>query len=247
LTNDFTVNATSGYEPRFYYTRLIALLGHVAPLPVVCFVLTVLQNAAMAAVTVVVGRRLFKSDDAALAGAVLVLSVTATDLGEDGFLLSSCLLPATLVTPLVLLALWQGVENRPVVCAALAAVAALVHPLIGLALGAIGLATSLLSVLFRISPEGGPAYTARSLFPSLLSWGLRFSPTVSGCGGSIKSSRTANSSTYTGGSGAPTTSFQVSSSRKTMTLSPCYLLQPVRRGSGGDESRKRTGVWRPAS
>jgi hypothetical protein len=173
LTNDFTVNATSGYEPRFYYTRLIALLGHVAPLPVVCFVLTVLQNAAMAAVTVVVGRRLFKSDDAALAGAVLVLSVTATDLGEDGFLLSSCLLPATLVTPLVLLALWQGVENRPVVCAALAAVAALVHPLIGLALGAIGLATSLLSVLFRISPEGGPAYTARSLFPSLLS-GLGF-------------------------------------------------------------------------
>jgi hypothetical protein len=169
LANDFTTNATSGYGPRIYYTCLLALLGRAVPLPVLFLLLTVLQNAAVAFVTALVGRRLFKSDAAAFAGVALVMSVNATDLGEAGYLFTPCLLPASLVMPLALMALWQGIENRPVICAAFAAVAAFIHPLVGLEVGVVGLTSAFLSVLLGIAPEDRPASLTRRLIQVLFS------------------------------------------------------------------------------
>jgi hypothetical protein len=153
IVGDFTVNVTSGYEPRFYYSHLMALLGRVMSLEAAFLLLVLLANVLTVLVTVHVGRRLFKSEAAGLAGAVLVMSLNATNLGEAGYLFSPGLTPAALVTPLVLFALWQGIGNRPVTCAVLAVLAAFIHPLLGIELGAIGVGSAFFASLFGIGRD----------------------------------------------------------------------------------------------
>ena len=149
LRVDFAVNATAGYGPRFFYSWLVALLGRCAPLPTAFLALTVAQNSLVALVTFLAARRLAAgSVTAGAAATALVLSVESMHLGEAGFLRLPALIPASLVTGVALLSLWEAARGRPFLAAVLAALAALIHPLLGLLCGMVGLCGAALAVLF---------------------------------------------------------------------------------------------------
>ena len=153
ITNDFEVNATAGYGPRAFYVYFMAWLGKVVPLPALFLVLTCLQNAAVAFVTALVARRLSGSNFAALFAASLAMSVESIHLGEAGYLRLPALIPASLVTGLALWSIWEGIRDRPIASALIAMPAALIHPMLGLEAGIVGVGASFLSRLIGI---GGP-------------------------------------------------------------------------------------------
>ena len=155
LARDFAVNSASGYGPRFFYLHLLVPLARLFPLPAVFLVLTCLQNAALGLVTYVVARRMFdQSDLAGMIACSLVLGVRSVQLGMADFLVLPALIPSSLVMGLSLLALWQGIRNRPLLCAGLSLPVLLIHPLAGLLVGGIGLGTSAVSGLFGIGAIG---------------------------------------------------------------------------------------------
>ena len=154
--NDFIVDAGREFGPRFFYAKLFGALGSVCPLPVVYLVLTCLVNSAVALVTYLFARDLFRgSDVAGLVACILVIAVESFSLGGAAFLCRPVLNAGDLARPLALLSLWAAIRQRPFVCAALAAVASLIHPLVGLEPGAIGLASAGLAVLLGLDREGG--------------------------------------------------------------------------------------------
>lgn len=166
LRNDFAVNATTGYGPRFFYTRFLGFLGKLFPLPVVFLVLTCLQNTAVALVTFVAtfqlfGRKLWP----AVAATILVLSVRSVRLGEADHLLLPALIPASLVTALALLSVWLGLLNRPFAAMFAALPAVLIHPLLGILCGGIGIGTAAADAILpvRTIPRPGKPVIIRAL------------------------------------------------------------------------------------
>ncbi len=154
LTKDFFVNASSGFGPRFYYSKLLALLGTYFPLPIVCLFLTWLSNIAVCFITCIVARNLFKGSNfiAMMAGA-LVMSVASIDLGKASMLFDSYLTPQVLAMPFALLALWAGIKQRPLACVAPSVLISFIHPLMGILSGMIGLSTIGISILFKCNGE----------------------------------------------------------------------------------------------
>ncbi|MEO0073330.1 MAG: DUF6798 domain-containing protein [candidate division WOR-3 bacterium] len=145
LRNDFAVNATTGYGPRFFYTRLLGFLGKLFPLPGVFLVLTCLQNSAVALITFIAARRLFLSQLwPAVAATILVVSVRSVRLGEADYLLLPALIPASLVTALSLFSVWLGLLDKPFAAMLAALPAVLLHPLMGILCGGIGIGTALI-------------------------------------------------------------------------------------------------------
>jgi len=152
---DFSVDSSAG-GPRQYFARLCACLGGLIPLPAVFLLLTLLQNAGTALVTALAARRLFPEAAAAPAIAVLfVMAVNGPALGEAGFLRLPNAVAFTAATPLALAALWMGLSGRPAAALAAALPAALIHPLVGLEVSALGLAATVLERLPAIcAPRG---------------------------------------------------------------------------------------------
>lgn len=142
LANDSYVNNTVGFGPRFYFVALLVACSRVLPMPAVVLGLTWLANALVAYVTMLATRSLCAGRDwAGVIAGVLVLSVHSFDLGAACFLHRTVLMPQLLIMPLALLTLWAGVAGRPLIAAACAIPALLIHPLVGggsagLALGA---------------------------------------------------------------------------------------------------------------
>ena len=161
LVNDFFVDNTSaGFGPRFFYLKTLALLGRILPLPLLFFLLTWLQNAALALVTFLVARRLFgreheNPDLPAAVAATLVMAVNSVELGAAAFLVHPAVTPQTAVTGLALWSLWQGLRCRPLAAAALAVPVILLHPLVGVLTGLLGLSVVGLSALFGVGVEAG--------------------------------------------------------------------------------------------
>lgn len=156
LAKDFFVNTNSGFGPIFYYSRLLAFLGAYCPLPIVYLLLTWLSNISVCFITCIVARNLFAGSNftAMIAGA-LVMSVASIDLGGASMLFDSYLTPQMLAMPFALLALWAGIKQWPLVCATLSAFSGLIHPLVGVLSGMIGLSTIGVSILFKYDGKTG--------------------------------------------------------------------------------------------
>ncbi|MCX6561508.1 MAG: hypothetical protein NTZ26_13455 [Candidatus Aminicenantes bacterium] len=139
---DFSVDASAG-GPRQYFARFCALLAGVLPLPAVFLLLTLLQNAGVALITALAARRIFPGAPAAPVLAVLpVLALEGPRLGEAGFLRLPTAVAFSVAMPLALASLWFGLEGRPGRALAAAIPAALIHPLVGLEIAALGLAST---------------------------------------------------------------------------------------------------------
>lgn len=145
---DFAVNATSGYEVRFYFSWISALLARILSLPGAMLALTLAQNVGVALVTAFAARDMHGRETAApLVAVTLVLAVESIQLGQAGFLRQPYGWPAVFGLVWALAALWQGLRLRPYVALGFAMVAALFHPLVGLETGGIGLGICGISAL----------------------------------------------------------------------------------------------------
>ena len=148
ISNDFFVNSFDRTSPRYFFAGLLALLERVIPLPAVYLLLTIVCNSLTALVTALFAYDLFDgSDGAALFTALAVMVAKTFWLGYSNVIYRTPLEPSLMVMPLLLLAIWAGLRQRPLVCAAAAGVAALFHPLMGLETGVIALSVLALEQL----------------------------------------------------------------------------------------------------
>jgi len=148
LSNDFFVNGFDRTSPRFFFAGFLALLAWVIPLPAAYLLLTILCNSLTTLVTALFARDLFDgSDGAALFTALAVMVAKTFWLGYSNVIYRTPLEPSLLAMPLLLLAIWAGLRQRPLVCVVAAGVAALFHPLMGLETGAIALSVLALEQL----------------------------------------------------------------------------------------------------
>jgi hypothetical protein len=131
LPQDFYVNTSAGFGPRYYYCRLLAALATLAPLPAVMFALVWVSNTLVGVATYFAARRLTGSARTGILAAVLVLGCEAFDLGGAAFLVRTVPIPQLAAMPLALLVLAAGLAARPFWAAAAAAPCTLLHPLIG--------------------------------------------------------------------------------------------------------------------
>ncbi len=173
---DFSVDSSAG-GPREYFARLCAWLGGLVPLPAVFLLLTLLQNAGTAFVTSLAARRLFPEAPAApLIAVILVLAINGPALGEAGFLRLPNAVAFTVATPLALASLWLGLCGRPAWALLPAIPAALIHPLVGLEIPALGMAAAGLERLAAAARKSVPAAdqrgAIRSAAASLLGLGV---------------------------------------------------------------------------
>ena len=154
LTQDFFVNATAGFGPRFYYSKFLAMLGSYCPMPILYLLLTLISNILIVFTTFLVARNLFHGSNlTAMMACILVMTVHSLQIGPGGQLYLTSLKPASLASPFAYLSLWAGIKRRPIICGVLSAFASIIHPTVGLEIGAIGLATAGLSVLLRLDND----------------------------------------------------------------------------------------------
>lgn len=113
LVDDFFTNVSDEFGPRFYSTRLIASFAP-GSLPAVYFGLTLLINVAIALVTGLFGRELFKSNVADLIAVGLVMGATSFRLGGAGQAHASEPNSYWMSFPFAVAAVWAATRARPV-------------------------------------------------------------------------------------------------------------------------------------
>lgn len=173
-SGDYSVDAMSSFSPRYYFVAIVGTLAKAIPLDVLYLLLTCLQHAAIAAVTFFTARKLFKASDLpAMISTVLVMAVGSTELGGAAHLVSSYLVPRSLMLALALWCVWEGINLRPVRCALLAMVGSFIHPQVALQAAAMGFGTIGISLLLKVADESERAH-ARKLWISWISSGLAF-------------------------------------------------------------------------
>ena len=151
LTGDFFVNAGDTFSPRVYYVWLMAALGAWIPLPVLFVALTCLANAAVAAVTYYIARRMSRDDDltAALA-CCTVLAVNGFNAGSATHIPQAFLEPALLARPLAMLGLWWTIKGEAARPAGLFVAAIALHPLVGPETAAVAVAAAGVALLVEM-------------------------------------------------------------------------------------------------
>ena len=156
LINDFFVNAASEFGPRFYYVHFMALIGKLIPLPLTFLLVFLFAHVGVAVVTAFAAKDLTGSATAGMIAVVLVALMAPFTLGAPADVHDSLLGPSFLVFPFSLYALWQGVRGEPVKAAAASVPAMLVHPVIGIEVAGIALASATahrVSVLWPLTTE----------------------------------------------------------------------------------------------
>jgi hypothetical protein len=155
LTADFFTNASEAFGPRTYYAHFIALITPLADLPWVYFTLALLANTFVAWITY-----LFAEDihgGSRLAGLFAVcgaMSLNGFRLGSAANIYEWSLVPAILAMPLILGAVWSGLRRKALLSAALAGLASMLHPLLGLETAGILWVTQLMLLLMDRSHLG---------------------------------------------------------------------------------------------
>ncbi|MBN1250558.1 MAG: hypothetical protein JXR51_05235 [Bacteroidales bacterium] len=138
LTNDFFVNSTSGFGPRYYYTIFIAFFGRFLSLPIIFFSLTLISNIAVSLITISVSNVYFVDyKPIAYLAAILVMFVSTFSLGSDEIMSANALLPDRIAFPLIMLSFLFLIKNKIIEASFIAGIASIFHVLIGLGYGSI--------------------------------------------------------------------------------------------------------------
>ncbi len=151
LTRDFFTNAFDASSPRYLFAQMVALLARLAPLEAVYLGLTLLGNSLIALVTALTARELFDGDElSGYAAAGAVLAAKTFWLGYSNNLYRNALEPSLLAMPLLFGALLAALRRRGAWTGGLCALAALLHPLMGLETGALLLGMLLAETLLAL-------------------------------------------------------------------------------------------------
>lgn len=151
LVNDFYVNANSGFGPLYYYARFVTFLTALAPLTVVALLLTIISNGFVSVITFLFARDLFRGSNlAGLLASSIVMSVDHVGpIGGAAVIYDAKMLPAGLIMPLIFLAVWAAIRQKPLISITLASVASVFHPTIGIGTGGILLLTLIVSKIIH--------------------------------------------------------------------------------------------------
>ncbi|MBN2304841.1 MAG: hypothetical protein JXQ72_10210 [Anaerolineae bacterium] len=140
LPQDFFTNRVAEFSPHEGYAALLVWPARIIGLPAVYLLGTLLSNTTTALITGLAARDLFGTG-AGLLAIPLLLSGTVIRLGINSAVITGgSLIPQQLAMPFCLLAIWAAVRGCPLFCAGAAVIGAVIHPLAGLGVGAIGLA-----------------------------------------------------------------------------------------------------------
>ena len=146
LVNDFFVNSTSGFSPRYYYSISIAFLAKFISLPTLFFSLTLISNTFVAFITILVAKHFFENNTAtSYISAILVMFVSTVALGSDEIMYANALLPDRIAFPLIMLSFLLLIRKQIIASVIIAGIASLFHILIGLGYGGIFILTYLIS------------------------------------------------------------------------------------------------------
>ena len=131
LMNDFRVNISELFGPRYYYSHFVAFLGKAVPMPIVFVSMTFIINVIIAASTYSMTSSIFKgSRFAPLLATTAVMTVNPFH--GMGWLVLYYLKPAFLTRAIVYVSLCAAVKKRVVLSISLACLSAFFHPTLGL-------------------------------------------------------------------------------------------------------------------
>jgi hypothetical protein len=149
LPGDMVATAAREFGPRFYFNQLLAFFATPESLPIAFFVATLLVNVAIALVTGLLARDLFKSDLAGIVAVAIVMSVSMFKLGGTSEIFARQINANRLAWPFSTLGIWAAYRNRPLLTGLAAGAATILHPTFGLELGLLSLGALALAILFR--------------------------------------------------------------------------------------------------
>ena len=149
LTNDFFVNATQEFGPRFYYSHLLAFLAGYVPLHGAMAVLWLLAYVSVIVVTAFTARDITGSVLGGMSAAILVTLSAPFFLGSDSPLFKLFLVPGFLAMPFGMFAIWNGIKGKPIHAAIASIPAVLLHPTIGLETAGLALAAVAANRVYR--------------------------------------------------------------------------------------------------
>ena len=138
LINDFFVNSTSGFGPRYYYSVSIAFLIRFISLPTLFFSLTLISNTFVAFITILVTKHFYENNTTiSYIASILVMFVSTVGLGSDEIMYANALLPDRIAFPLIMLSFLLLIRKQIIASVIIAGIASLFHILIGLGYGGI--------------------------------------------------------------------------------------------------------------
>lgn len=149
LTNDFFTNVSDEFGPRFYSTHLIAAFATPASLPLIYFLLTLAINTAIALITGLFAKELFKSNVAGLFAVALVMGASSFNLGGAGQAHASEPNSYWMSFSFAIAAVWAASRARPVLAGALAGLVSVLHPSFGAAVGGLVFTALIVAMLDR--------------------------------------------------------------------------------------------------
>ena len=168
LANDFAVNATSGFGPRFYYSNAVALVARHIPLEIIFSILFLAQPMVAACITALAARDITGSTIAAMLSVVLVMSLNPFYFGDVASVFWGTVIPAFLALPFTLLAIWMGIRGKPLHAAWTSTPAILIHPMAGIEGAMIALAAAMARLLYTTQAEQAPKSDFIRIFRPIL-------------------------------------------------------------------------------
>ena len=164
LTNDFFVNAASGFGPRFYYSHLLAFVASFVPLHIAVAVMWLLAYVAVIAITSFTARALTGSVLGGMIAAILVTLSSPFSLGFAATALIPILTPRFLALPFALFAIWKGIRGQAIFAAIASLPGILIHPTLGFETAVLALAAAAVNSRCR--------WRIRRVNPSRHAWRL---------------------------------------------------------------------------
>jgi hypothetical protein len=136
LKNDFYTNVSAGFNEDFIFAKIVGWGSLLFSLPIVFFGFTILSNIGISLGGFFAARDLSKKDNlTGIIASILLITNSTFQWGNRDLIYRSELTPEHLIMPLILLAIWMGIKQRPLLVGLFAGLATFCHPLTGPGIG----------------------------------------------------------------------------------------------------------------
>jgi len=131
LSNDAYVSLAGSFTVRYYFAHFVAWFASLFGISVTCFIFTLLANVFTAFATFKVAKFISKSNFSGLVACIFVMTVTTINMGDVPTIYATGIAPDRLAFPLVLLAFYYALKEKPIYVAFFAGYASIFHIMLG--------------------------------------------------------------------------------------------------------------------
>jgi len=136
LKNDFYTNVSEGFNEDFIFAKIVGWCSLLFSLPLVFFGFTLLSNIGISLVGFLAARDLSKKDNlTGIIASILLITSSTFQWGNRDLIYRTELTPEHLIMPFILLVIWMGIKQRPLLVGLFAGLATFSHPLTGPGIG----------------------------------------------------------------------------------------------------------------